>query len=86
MSTIQITIDESISDLLGDSPKQIERHALELIVLELFRQRRVSVGRAAALLGLDQLAFIRWSGALGVPFFDMSAEDLEIERQAIEAL
>lgn len=86
MPSIQISIDESISELLGDSPEQIARQALELIVLELFRQRKVSVGRAAALLGLDQLAFIRWSGALGVPFFDMSAEDLEIERKAIEAL
>jgi hypothetical protein len=85
MSQVQITLDASVTDLLGDSPEQVERAALEIIVLELYRQRKLSVGRAAALLGLDQLSFIRWSGALGVPFFDMTAEDLEIERQAIES-
>jgi predicted HTH domain antitoxin len=86
MSTIHLTVDESITELLGDSPEQIERNALEMIVLDLYRQRKLPVGRAAKLLGLDQLAFIRWSGARGVPFFDMSAEDLERERRAIEAL
>jgi hypothetical protein len=85
MSQMQITLDASVTELLGDSPEQVERAALEMIVLELYRQRKLSVGRAAALLGLDQLSFIRWSGALGVPFFDMTAEDLEIERQAIES-
>lgn len=84
MSTMQFTVDESVTELLGDSPEQITRGALELIVLELCRQRKLSVGRAAALFGMDQLSFIRWSGARGVPFFDMTAEDLEIARRAIE--
>lgn len=84
MSQTQITIDDDVGELLGESPEQIERGARELIVLELYRQRKLSVGRAAALLGLDQLSFIRWSGALGVPFFDMAPSDLESERRAIE--
>jgi predicted HTH domain antitoxin len=86
MSQKSIMVDEGVVDLLGDSPEQIERNALEMIVLDLYRQRKLPVGRAAKLLGLDQLAFIRWSGARGVPFFDMSLEDLEQERRAIEAL
>jgi len=85
MSTIQITVDEFVTELLGHSPEQIERAALEMLVLELYRQRKLSVGRSAAILGLDQLAFIRWSGSLGVPFFDMTDEDWEHERRAIES-
>jgi predicted HTH domain antitoxin len=77
-------LDKDVMELLGDSPEQIERNVLEMVVLELYRRHQLSVGKAAALLGLDQLAFIRWSGALGVPFFDLSAEDLEQERRAIE--
>jgi len=84
MSQIPVMVDVDLTELLGDSPEQIERNVLEMLVLELYRQRKLSVGRAAALLGLDQLAFIRWSGALGVPFFDMTDEDWEHELRSIE--
>ena len=85
MSQRSVMLDEQVTDLLGDSPEQIERNVLEMLVLELYRQRRLSIGRSAALLGMDQLSFIRWSGALGVPLFDMSDEEWELERQAIES-
>jgi hypothetical protein len=84
MSVIQLEVDESLEQLLGSSPEQVERNALERIVLDLYRQREISVSRAAGLLGLDQLSFIRWSGSLGVPFFDMTAEDWEQELRGIE--
>jgi hypothetical protein len=57
-----------------------------MIVLELYRRRQISIGRAAALLGLDQLAFIRWSGALGVPFLDMTTEEWQLELRVLEKL
>jgi predicted HTH domain antitoxin len=78
-------LDGQVTDLLGDSPEQIERNVLEMLVLELYRQRRLSIGRSAALLGMEQLSFIRWSGARGVSLFDMSDEEWELERQAIES-
>lgn len=86
MSTIQITVDESIGALLGESPAQIERSAREIIVLDLFRRHEISVGRAAEILDLDLLSFIRWSGSRGVPYFDLSDEDLEQERHALESM
>jgi hypothetical protein len=86
MSVIQLEVDEGIAELLGDSPEQIERSALEKIVLEFYRRYEISVGRAASLLGLDQLAFIRWSGSLGVPFFDMTAEEWEQEFRVIDEM
>ena len=49
MSEIRIEIDEDVLGLLGESTEQIERHALELIVLELYRRHTVSAGRAAML-------------------------------------
>ena len=85
MSQIQITLEEGIGELLGESPVEIERAALEIIVLDLYRRHVISVGRAAEILGLDLLSFIRWSGARGVPYFDLTDEDLEQELRAIEA-
>lgn len=79
MSEIRIEIDEDVLGLLGESTEQIERHALEMIVLELYRRHTLSAGRAAMLLGMDKLSFIRWSGSLGIPYFDLSAEELRDE-------
>jgi len=83
MSQIQLTIDESVTELLGDSPEQIERTALEIIVLDLYRRHVISGGRAAEILNLDLLTFIHWSGSLGIPYFDMTPEDWEQELRAI---
>lgn len=85
MSQMPVMLDKDVLDLLGDSPEQIEWNVLETLVLDLYRQRRLSIGRSAALLGMDQLSFIRWSGARGVPLFDMTDEEWELERQAIES-
>jgi hypothetical protein len=83
MSQIQITVDESVTELLGDSPEQIERTALEIIVLDLYRRHVISSGRAAEILNLDLLTFIRWSGSLGIPYLDMTPEEWQQELRAI---
>jgi predicted HTH domain antitoxin len=86
MSAIQINLDESVAEFLGDSPEQIERNVLEIIVLELYRRHSISGGRAAELLNLDQLTFIRLAGAHGIPYFDMTPEEWQQELRAIERL
>jgi predicted HTH domain antitoxin len=86
MSVIHIEVDEDFAELLGSSPEQIERSALEMIVLELYRRHEISGGRAAALLGLDLLAFIRWSGSLGIPYLDMTPEEWQEELRVLDKL
>lgn len=83
MSEIRIEIDEDVLALLGESTEQIERHALEMIVLELYRRHTLSAGRAALLLGMDKLSFIQWSGSLGIPYFDLTAEELREELEIL---
>ncbi len=86
MSQIPVLLEEDVTALLGDSPEQIERGALEMIVLELYRRHAISGGRAAELLDLDLLTLIRWSGSLGIPYFDMTPEQWEQELRTIEKL
>jgi predicted HTH domain antitoxin len=83
MSVIQLEVDEDLAELLGSSPEQIERCALEKIVLELYRSRELSSGRASEILNLDKFAFIRWAGEHGVPYFDMNPEEWKQELRAI---
>lgn len=84
MSEIRVPFDEALLPLLGNSPEEIERHALEMIVLELYRRGTISVGRAARLLGMDKLAFIRWTGELGIPYFRITADELREELRVLE--
>ena len=86
LSQIQIEVDEDVTGLLGDSPEQVERRILEKIALGLYQRREISSGRAAALLGLDRFAFVRWAGSLGIPYFDMTPEEWEQELHLIEAM
>ena len=83
---IPVEVDEDVGQLLGDSPEEMKRHALEMIVLELYRRRELSSGRAAELLGLDRFAFIRWSGALGIPYLDMTSEEWQQELRVIDSM
>lgn len=72
-----------MAELLGRSTEQIERSALEKIVLELYRSRELSAGLAATFLNTEKLAFIRWASERGVPYFDMTPEEWQLELEAI---
>ncbi len=45
-------------------------------MLELYRERKISSGRSAELLGIPLLEFIQFSSNLGIPFFDLTEEEL----------
>lgn len=83
MSEICVRFDDALLPLLGESPEEIERHALEMIVLELYRRGAISAGRAARHLGMEEMAFIRWTGELGIPYFDVSVEELRDELRVL---
>ncbi len=86
MGVIRLSVPEAVTEFLGDSPEQIQRRALEIIVLEFYRRRELSSGRAAELLGLDRFAFIRWSGELGIPYIDMTPEEWQQQLRTLESM
>ena len=49
------------------------------MVLELYRRRQISSGKAAELPGMERVAFIQYASRLGIAFFDMSEEELVAE-------
>lgn len=86
MATIPVDLPEDVARQLRDGERPVERAALELIVLELYRRRSVSSGKAARLLGMDRFDFIRHPSTLGIPFLDMTKEEWEAEAERIEEL
>lgn len=86
VSEIRVHFDEELLPLLGDSPEEIERHALEMIVLGLYRRHAISAGRAAQIIGMEKYAFIRWTGEMGIPYLDMTREEWQEELRVLEKL
>ena len=62
-----------------------EQAARELIVLELYRQGEASSGKAAELLGMERGEFIRYASARGIPYLQLSGEELRREAEDSQA-
>jgi hypothetical protein len=58
----------------------------KMIVLERYRRRELSAGRAGELLRWDRFSFIRWAGERGVPYLDMTPEEWQPELRVLEML
>lgn len=86
MGAITIGIPKEVADLLGNSPEEVKQRVHEILVLSFYRQHEISAGRAAELLGMDLLSFIRWSGKLGIPYIDMTEEEWQQELRTLEAM
>ena len=66
-----------ISLICSQKREGIPEKLKELSILELYRRKEISSGKAAELLGMERFEFVRYASRLGIPFFDMSKEELE---------
>src|SRR5689334_12186636 len=81
MSTVNLNIDDDLVEILGELQQPIEKAAVELIVLELYRMGKLSNGRASSLLGMSRLDFIQHASDLGISFLRLSDDDLDADLQ-----
>ena len=79
MGAIQVELDQDLVDLLEELHRPVKEAARELIVLELYRQGEISSGKAAELLGMQRGEFIRYASARGIPYLQLSSEELRRE-------
>lgn len=86
MSTIELELEEELTSVLESNQRPLQQTLRELVVLESYRRRAISSGRAAVLLGMPREEFIRHASELGIPFLDMSPDDWEAECARIEGL
>jgi hypothetical protein len=83
MRAVTLELDDELIAVLQGLNPSVPRAARELIVLELYRRAEISVGKAAELLGMPLLDFIRYSGALGIPYIRMTHDEWEAESARI---
>jgi predicted HTH domain antitoxin len=75
------------ADLTAQFDSQnVSEEAARLLALELFREQKVSLSRAAELCSMPLAAFMKFSAAHGVPPMSYTLDDLESDHKIAERL
>jgi predicted HTH domain antitoxin len=82
---VTVQLDDDLAAILRREEEPVERAALEMIVLELYRRGTISSGKAAELLDVPRYDFIQRASALGIPYFNLTPEELDAEVELIRA-
>ncbi|HGJ64839.1 TPA: UPF0175 family protein [bacterium] len=86
MKTVEIELEDELTGVLLQLNQPLQLSIRELIVLELYRQGKISSGKAGQILNMPRFEFIHYASRLGIPFFAMTKEEWETEKEAIKAL
>lgn len=74
-----LEIEHDLEALLCTNGTATAESVRELIVLELYREHRISSGKSALLLAESRAEFLRRAATRGVPWFDMADDDFALE-------
>lgn len=79
MNMVKVELDRELINLLRQNLRSLEDTLTEYLVLELYRRHEVSSGKAAELLAMGREEFIHYASRMGIPYLDMSDQDLQDE-------
>jgi predicted HTH domain antitoxin len=85
METLQVELDvpRDLLGILNVTEEEAGPHLKKLIALELFREERISSGKAADLLGISKVEFIDLLDQHGIPYFTERPEEIASQVEAI---
>ncbi len=86
MTTVQINVGSDLVAVLQSLNQPTDQTAQQLMVLELYRRRTLSSGRAAELLQMSRWDFIQYASRLGIPFLDMTEDEWAAEMAQVAKL
>lgn len=79
---VKVSLPEDVARAAGLSGQDASEQAQFLLLLELYREGRLSLGRFAELTGLSQAALFERMGAHDT-YLNYSLQDLEDDRKAL---
>ncbi len=86
METVDVKLPSELLRAANLEEGSLSQEAARLLALELYREDKVSLGRAAELCLTPLAAFMDFAAKHGVPPLRYSFEDLEEERQTADRL
>lgn len=85
METMRLEISAELVQAAGWNPENLSVEAARLLALELYREDRVSLGRAAELCQMPVEEFMEFSARHNVPLH-YGVDELEEDRRTLERL
>ena len=86
METVNVKLPSELLRVANLEQQNLSQEAARLLALELYREDKVSLGRAAEFCQTPVAAFMDFAAKHGVPPLRYSFEDLEEERQTADRL
>ena len=86
METVDVKLPSELLRVANLEEGTLSQEAARLLALELYREDKVSLGRAAELCETPLAAFMDFAAKHGVPPLRYSFEDVEEERQTADRL
>jgi predicted HTH domain antitoxin len=77
--TVNVTLPRALLADIGLSQQNASGELLRSFILSLYRRDHISTGKAAHLLGISRLAFLRLLAEEKIPYLDYTEEELEHE-------
>ena len=84
--TLELALPLDIVGLLDVPLAWMPQKTLELVALELYREGRISAGKAAELAGMRKVEFIELLSRMGIDYLDQSHDELAADVATIEGL
>jgi predicted HTH domain antitoxin len=84
METVDVKLPSELLRVANLEQRNLSQEAARLLALELYREDKVSLGRAAELCQTPLAAFMDFAAKHGVPPLRYSFEELEEERQTAD--
>ena len=79
LKKLELSFPSEVLDMLATTYQQSAEVIREAAVLELYREGKLSSGKAAEILGMERFEFIRYAGIKGIPYIRLTPEELEEE-------
>jgi predicted HTH domain antitoxin len=85
MSQLTVQVSDAFREL-GYTDEELRKEVPALLVLRRFRQRQISSGKAARILGCSRRDFLDLLSREGIPVYDPSEEELAEEWKTAQRL
>lgn len=85
MQTITLELPDELITLAGFKKERLSQEALKLIVLELFREEVISLGKSAELCDISVAEFMEFAAARQVPLH-YGEQELHQDREQFKSL
>lgn len=82
---VEVKLPQALLVGAGLTRQEASDALLRSYVISLYRRDKISSGKAAQLLGIHRLAFIRILAEEGIPYLDYTSAEFEREVEALQS-